>query len=44
MQIGCWFLCLKKSAIAFGEGCSGRNYAFIQRIENGAGVETVEYT
>ena len=47
MKESCWFLCLKKSAITFGEGswgCSGRNYALIQRTENGAGVETVEHT
>ena len=31
-------------AITFGEGSSGRNYAFIQRPEKRAGVKTVEHT
>ena len=25
MRASCWFLCLKKSAITFGEGCTGKN-------------------
>ena len=44
MKASCWFLGLQKSAITFGEGCSGRNDAFIQRTEKGAGVKTMEHT